>query len=199
MAFGRIIHIAFLATFGIAGTTSSNAQAMAHVADPELGVAFDAPGVVRKTADSYTVTFHQSETTNSTISVFTSDRLFVDLPGSYGGKMFTDTPFARLNDRALLDSTYQGGKWFRREYWLVYAGMGMWEGVINCYRHEGGRYYIVSLARNMQLGKPGEDVNGMPLDGGAIKKRLLTSLRDSTRTEVRQFNALLSSVEVLNQ
>jgi hypothetical protein len=194
MSSGRIVRFVVFIVVGIVWAIPSSAQHKQHIADPALGVAFDSPGPVEKAGDSYRIVLPSSNSPN-TVKVSVSDRLFVDLPGSYGGRLMTDKPSSRLNDRVMIDST--GG--FRREYWVVYAGMGMWEGVINCYRQEGGRYYIVSLARTAQLGKPGEEVEGRPLDGNELRSRFFTSLRDTTDADVREFNTLLSSVEVIRQ
>jgi hypothetical protein len=133
--------------------------------------------------------------------VSVSDRLFVDLPGSYGGRLYLDSPPAGriLPSRVMVDSVVTAGCKFRREYWAVYAGMGMWEGVINCYARVGGRYYIVSLIQATPLGKPGEQVDGKPLGAEELKTRLLSSLRDSTGVLVGRFADLLSSVQITGQ
>ena len=171
-----------------------------RVEDPALGIAFNRIGAVEK-SDSSTYGMKLQSLHPARVQVSVGDRLFVDLPGTYGGRLYLDTPSASrsFQDRVLVDSVNTGGRSFSREYWIVYAGMGMWEGVINCYTEEGGRYYIVSFIQDVPIGKPGEEVDGKHLDGGALKERFLTSLRDTTNESIRQFDALLGSIQIYNQ
>jgi hypothetical protein len=173
-----------------------------RVVDEALGIAFNAIGTMQK-SDSATYSMTSLSSYSSSLhalaEISVSNRLFVDLPGSYGGRVYLDAPSAsRLpRSRAMVDSVSTGRYTFRREYWTVYAGMGMWEGTINCYTDVGGRYYIVSLDQIALLGKPGEDVDGQPLVGEEIRAKLLSSLRDSTSELMGRFTALLSSVQIL--
>lgn len=176
-----------------------------RVVDAALGIAFNAIGTMQK-SDSATfcmtlLSSSYSSSLHALAEIAVSDRLFVDLPGSYGGRVYLDVPSESrlLRFRVLVDSVSTGGYTFRREYWTVYAGMGMWEGTINCFAHVGGRYYIISLDQIAPLGKPGEEVDGKPLVGEEIKAKLLSSLRDSTGELVGRFTALLSSVQILPQ
>jgi len=173
-----------------------------RVQDAALGIAFAGAGAVEK-ADSATYRIALGSSENSPAyaalaQVSATNRVFVDLPGSYGGRLHLDTPSASrlIHDRIFVDSVNTGRQKFRREYWTVYGGMGMWEGVINCYTQEGGRYYVVSLVQDRPLGKPGEEVDGMPLTAQDLKGKFLTSLRDTTNVVVKEFTALLMSVQI---
>ena len=128
--------------------------------DGVLGIAFMRVGVLEKTDSStYRMTLQSAKNSSAQTAiaqVSATDRLFVDLPGSYGGRLFIDTQSDShlFANRVKVDSVNTGQQNFRREYWIVYAGMGMWEGVINCSKQEGGRYYVVSLIQEMLLVNP---------------------------------------------
>jgi hypothetical protein len=191
-----------LAVFVLIYGNAVDAQPLerARVEDHALGIAFNAAGSVEKNDSStYGMILQSAHLARVLVSV--GDRLFVDLPGTYGGRLYLDTPSASgsVQDRVLVDTVKTAGREFSRQYWIVYAGMGMWEGVINCYTEEGGRYYIVSLIQDRPFGKPGEEVDGRYLDGGVLKERFLASLRDTTNENVRQFNTLLGSFQIQNQ
>jgi hypothetical protein len=188
-----------------AGMAVAQHQESPAVVDEALGIAFRPIGAVQKT-DS--ITYSMSELSSAlppggsaTAEVSVSNRPFVDLPGSYGGRLFLDMPPASriLRSRVFVDTVLTAGYAFRREYWTVYAGMGMWEGVINCYAYTGGRYCIVSLIQEIPMGKPGEHVEGSPLTGEGLNARLLSFLRDSTGDLVSRFDGLLSSVQITSQ
>ena len=168
--------------------------------DDALGIAFMRVGTLEKTGRStYRMTLQSAKNSSvqsAVAQVSAADRLFVDLPGSYGGRLFLDK---RLNSHVLanrvkVDSVNIGRQNFQREYWIVYAGMGMWEGVINCSRQEGGRFYVVSLIQEMKLGKPGEEAEGTPLTAEYLRGNYLKSLQDTTNEIVNKFTTLLSSV-----
>ena len=173
-----------------------------RVSDAALGISFAKIGDVKKVDSStYTVALRSSANSSARSAiarVSVSERLFVDLPGSYGGRFYFDQSQGRrlLEDRVFSDTLNTGHATYRREYWAVYAGMGMWEGVINCYTREGGKYYIVSLIRDKALGKPGEMVAGSRLTSGQLKARLLSNLQDTSDTTVQAFDKLLTSVKI---
>ncbi len=189
----------------IVSTCRAQQPALPRVVDEALGIAFNPVGSMQK-SDSATycmmwLSSSRSASHNALAEVAVSDRLFVDLPASYGGRVYLEglSTSRVLRSRVLVDSVSAGGSTFRREYWTVYAGMGMWEATINCYALVGGRYYIVSLDQTMPMGKPGEEVDGTPLAGEHMNLKLLSSLRDSTDEIVTRFTALLSSVQITRQ
>jgi hypothetical protein len=203
---GRLF-IAAMFVYGLACTANCQnidkaENVIDRINDNALGISFAKVGEVKKVDSStYTIALQSPETSSARSAlaeVAVSDRLFVDLPGSYGGKLYLDKlPGHRLlEDRVFSDTLNTGQVNFRREYWTVYAGMGMWEGVINCYARQGGEYYIVSLKRDMPLGKPGEVIDGSPLSSAQLKTRLLSALRDTSDATVKAFNKLLTSVEI---
>ncbi len=184
--------------------TESHAQqdAKARFHDDALRIAFSQIGTMEKIdTATYRMTlpaYENSSAHPALVQVSATDKMFVDLSGSYGGKLFFDAPEATrlFQNRVLVDTVLTEGQSFTREYWIVYAGMGMWEGVINCSTHEAGRYYIVSLIQQMQAGKPGEDVDGTQLTAEALRGAVLHSLRDTTNVIVNKFSSILGSVQI---
>ncbi len=170
--------------------------------DKALGVAFAKAGTVEKIdTATFRIALQSSETSaprSALAQLSATDRLFVDLPGSYGGRLYYDEPSASqlMKNRMLEDTVLTGQQNFHRDYWVVYAGMGMWEGVINCYTREAGRYYIVSLIQTVQAGKPGEEADGKPLAAADLQGKVLQSLRDTTNVIVNEFTTILHSVQV---
>ncbi len=182
---------------------SSAAQdGMASFRDDALGISFAKIGTVEKIEGStYRIMLQPSNNSQAHTAfaqVSTADRLFVDLPGSYGGRFFFDEPSAEkfFQNRILVDSVNTGQLTFRREYWVVYAGMGMWEGVINCYTQKGSGYYVVSLVQELPAGKPGEESDGKPLTADELKEKIFKVLQDTTNVNVSRFTTLLTSVQI---
>jgi hypothetical protein len=132
--------------------------------------------------------------------VSVSQRVVVDLPGSYGGMMYLDEPKAKalLKNRVNVDSVTIGGLQFRREFWAVYAGMGAWEGVINCYAFHNGQYYVLSLNAQLTLGKPGEVIDGKRINAEHLRTRLAGILNDNREPVIQRFNDFLSAFQVSN-
>jgi hypothetical protein len=197
-----IIVVALLSTVIPANNSNGQSQNRTRVDDDALGVTFTAVGVANKSDSStYSMILQPSDNSRqqiATAEVSLSDRLFVDLPSSYGGRVYLDTPAASriLQSRLFVDSVSTGFQKFRREYWAVYAGMGMWEGVINCYAQAAGRYCLVSLVWDAPFGKPGAESRDGPLISQWLQQKCLSSLRDTTNAPVRDFDAVLSSVDV---
>jgi hypothetical protein len=134
----------------------------------------------------------------ATAGVSVSPRPFVDLSGSYGGRLYLDEPKARplLKNRVKIDTVNIDGLRFRREFWAVYAGMGQWEGVINCYAFHNRQYYVLSLNADISLGKPGEVVDGARISAGLLRTRLVGILDDSREPVIQSFNDFLSTFQV---
>jgi hypothetical protein len=173
-----------------------------RVQDNVMGISFTKIGTVTK-PDSSTydidLTSSASSPAQSAIAqVATTNKLFVDLPGSYGGRVYFDSPAAinLFHNRISVDSISTDQLKFHRGYWAVYAGMGMWDCVINCYTQKNGKYYIVSLVQNKLLGKPGEILNGSPLTAQALERRAVSYLQDSTNNVIKKFNNVLSSFRI---
>lgn len=175
-----------------------------RVQDDVLGISFDKVGIVtRLDSSTYNISMLSSESspTNSAFAqVSGSNRLFIALPGSYGGRLYLNSPLTNrlFQNRVMIDSVNTGHLNFHRGYWMVYAGMGMWDCVINCYVQKNGRYYIVSLVQDKPMGKPGEIVDGKPLKAGDLKLKIVSSLQDTTNNIIRKFNKLLSSFRISN-
>ncbi|MCL4511681.1 MAG: hypothetical protein M1470_11490 [Bacteroidetes bacterium] len=172
------------------------------IKDDVLGISFPEIGKVEKVdSSSYRMilnTTNEGSRVSPVARISVSSRLFVDLPGSYGGRLYLDSPRARrlLKNNVYIDTIESGPVKFTRQYWTVYAGMGTWECVVNCYARESSNYYIISLSKNVTAGKPGEHVDGKQLTAGQIKARLLSSLRDTSNVMVQQFNKLVTSFQI---
>lgn len=132
--------------------------------------------------------------------IFVSQRPFVYLPGTYGGRYyFNDDKTSRiLSDYVHADSVSVNGLRFARDYWAVYVGQGQWETVINCYAFHSGRYYTVSLGHNFLTGMPGEIVNGSRITKQQMWTRLIDTMRDTTNGYVKSFNQILGSFSITN-
>ena len=175
-----------------------------HVTDDVLGISFVKVGtVVQLDSSTYSINLLSSDGSpvqSAIAQVSVSSRLFIDLPGSYGGRVYLNSPSAAklLSNRVMVDSVNTGNQSFCREYWEVYAGMGMWDCVINCYEKEKGKYYVVSLIQDKPIGKPGEIVNGKKLTAEDLKLKAVSTLQDTTNTIVKKFNQLLFSFQVRN-
>ena len=175
-----------------------------RVFDDHLRISFAKVGTVSHVDSStYKITLSSSNTPSgqsAIAEVTSSDRLSIYLPGSYGGRMYLDSQTASsfFLNRVLVDSVNSGQQKLRREYWAVYAGMGMWDCVINCYTEENGKYYTVSLVQEKPMGKPGEIINGRPLTADELQLKIVSSLQDTTNITAKEFNKLLSSFQINN-
>ena len=201
MQLGTVVLAA--AVLGLAptgGLSRAQQPGISHLRGNGLGISFASTGNVEQrdsAACSMRWVSSQSSAGSALAEVAVSDMPYVDLPGSYGGRLYPDAPHDAgiLRSRVLVDSVFTASFGFRREYWAVYAGMGMWEGVINCYARAGAGYCIVSLVREMTLGKPGEQVGGGTLSAKDMRAGLLAALRDSTGEFNGRFGELLASVQ----
>jgi hypothetical protein len=169
-----------------------------------LGISFSEVGKVSQ-VDSSTYNIDLSSSDNlsnqsATAQISVVNRLYVDLPGSYGGRLYLDSPAAAklIKNKLLVDSVDNGQQIFKRQYWAVYGGMGMWDCVINCYTYANGKYYIVSLVQDKMMGKPGEIDNGKQVTSNELKMKIVSSMKDTTNTTVKKFYNLLSSFQVTN-
>jgi hypothetical protein len=195
---------------GLASTTTSVAQVgkphsvASHdsvMTDKTLGITFFTIGeAARHVENGYSMSLQSTggRIRSATAGVSVSRKRFVDLSGSYGGRLYLDDPKATrlLKNRAKVDTIDIGGLRFRREFWAAYAGMGMWEGVINCYALRNHQYYVLSLNADITLGKPGEVVEGGRLSAELLRSRLLDILNDTREPVIQQFNNFLSSFQM---
>jgi hypothetical protein len=171
------------------------------MADQTLGILFLRIGEpTRHDGNGYSMSlqFPGGKINLATAGVSVSRRRVVDLSGSYGGKLYLDDPRAKslLKNRVKVDTVDIGGLRFRRELWAVYAGMGMWEGVINCYALHNRQYYVLSLNVDISLGKPGEVVDGESMSAELLRTRVANILNDSREPAIQKFNDFLSSFQV---
>ncbi|MGB9773150.1 MAG: hypothetical protein ACP5JH_00980 [Bacteroidota bacterium] len=173
------------------------------VTNKSFGFSFKTAGeVVREDSATYSIKFSALSGLNGSTPyayVSVSNEPFVYLPGSYGGRYFLNQNAQAdlLIDRLLIDSITVNGLKFRREYWAVYAGMGAWEAVVNCYTLQKDRYYVISLVQDLQSGKPGEVINDKKLTKEEIQSSLLHMMQDATSSTIRQFNQILYSFSLL--
>ncbi len=157
--------------------------------------------LVKRDSDEYVINLPSSTEqaySGSRVHIYVAQQPFVDLPGTYGGRYYFDEGTSRMtaSDREQGDSVNVNGLEFARDYWAVYAGMGQWETVINCYALHNGQYYVVSLEHDFFTPKPGEIVNGSPIPEEQIRARLIGALHDTTNSYVRSFNEILRSFSV---
>jgi hypothetical protein len=134
----------------------------------------------------------------SKVRIFVSQQPFVYLPGTYGGRYHFsgDRSGVTLSGRVAGDPVNVNGLEFARDYWAVYAGMGQWETVVNCYALYDGQYYIISLEHDFLTGMPGEIVNGSRTTKQQIRDNLINILRDTTNSYVKSFNEILGSFSI---
>lgn len=173
------------------------------ISDQTLGISFLRIGTETiHGGNGYRMLLQSSEGTirRATAGVKISSRRFVDLSGSYGGEVYLDDLKTRslLKNRVKVDSINLGGLWYSREFWAVYAGMGAWEGVINCYAFHNRQYYVCSLNADLMIGKPGEVVDGGRMSAEVLRERVMDILNDSREPIIHKFNDFLSSVQVSN-
>ncbi len=185
--------ISFLIT--IKGQTNSPQNLNNRLKDKSLGISFIKEG---KVTQSGSTTYNIVLSSSATAHVSAVNKLFVDLPGSYGGRVYLDSPVGEkiMHNRILVDSINTGQQKLKREYWAVYGGMGMWDCVINCYAYVNGKYYIVSMVQDKMMGKPGEIINGKQISSKELRMKILSSLQDTTNTVVKKFNGLLASFQI---
>lgn len=171
------------------------------ITDTTLGISFRTMGLaVERKTGGYRIPLARVAGTlmSPAAQMMMSSRRGVDLPGSFGGTLYPDDPKVSsfLKNRMKIDSVTIGGLVFRREYWGVYAGMGAWESVINCSAFMNGRWYTVSLNADVMLGRPGEIINGKAVDAGDLRNHLLNVLIDPGEPAVRDFNVILSTIQM---
>ena len=139
-----------------------------------------------------------TEGSGSRAHIFVAQQPFVYLPGTYGGPYYFEQNPGRksASDRVKGDSVNTNGLYFARDYWVVYAGEGQWETVINCYALTGGHYYVVSLEHDFSTPMPGEIINGSRINKNELRGELIDSLRTPTKSYVASFNEILDSFSV---
>lgn len=195
--------IVFFIAHGQTINSSTQQDSNNRVQNQSLGISFAKVGSVTQSDNStYRINLSSDSSAQSAVAeVSTSNKIYVDLPASYGGRLYIDSPAAQkmLKSRVMTNSVTTEHAAFQRDYWAVYAGMGMWDCVINCYTQQNGHYYIVSLVQEKHLGKPGEIVNGNSLTSEQLKSMAVSSMQDTTSSVVSNFNKLLSSFRISNQ
>ncbi len=139
-----------------------------------------------------------AEHSGGLVHIFLSRQPFVYLPGTYGGRFYfeTDKTPNTAADYVRGDSVTVNGIRFARDYWAVYAGMGQWETVDNCYTIHGGRCYTISLTRNFKTVMPGQTVNGTRTTKEQLRSSLIGKMRDTSDVNVKSFNEILKSFSI---
>ena len=202
----RLIYILFILSGLLFGINGQNMETTANVPNRiqnnELGISFIKNGEVKQVDNStYSIrlTSSESNSSNNAIAhVSVSNRLYVDLPGSYGGRLYLDSQNTKqlIKNRVMTDSIILNQQSYQRDYWIVYAGMGMWDCVINCYAKRDGQYYIVSFIKDKHIGKPGEIIEGQQLKSGDLKLQGLSYLKDEANNSINEYYKLLSSFQI---
>lgn len=157
--------------------------------------------LVHESKDEYVIkSFDAGSQTamSSEVHVFVSQRPFVYLPGTYGGRYYFDDDLRSkaFSSRVISDSMDINGLKFVRDYWAVYGGEGHWEGVINCYTFHDGQYYTISMVHNFLTNLPGELVNGSRTTKQQMQSKLTEAMRDTANSYVDGFNKILASFSI---
>jgi len=170
-----------------------------QILNRHIGFSFGKVGVVQQVDSvSYRITLPNEANHQDQVMITVSEKRYLDLPGSYGGRLTLDTviPERILENRVLTDSVMVGDRLFTREYWAVYGGMGMWDCVLICYTEAAGRYFIVTRRLAKTLGKPGMTVNERPLTKQDLRMKAIALLQDTKSTAGQDFNRLLFSIRI---
>ena len=140
----------------------------------------------------------ENQPSPSYVSISIDQQLFVDLPGTYGGRFYLNNNpnAALLSNRYAVEHETVNGLVFTKEYWLVYGGMGSWETIINCYTKHQDRYYIISLDHSFLSEIPGEIVNGKEISKQELITKTLNVMHDNSNKFVNTFNAMFSSFSI---
>jgi hypothetical protein len=135
----------------------------------------------------------------SYVIVSVSQRPFVDLPGTYGGRYYfsPDSNSEFMSNRYAVEQVTVNKRIFTREYWVVYAGAGSWDTVINCYTKIGQKYYIISLVHEFVSGIPGSVINGRKVSKQEIVDKALKAMHDTNNNFVKAFNSIVSSFSII--
>lgn len=156
--------------------------------------------LIKKGNDEYVIKPAASNamTGRNEVRIFVTQRPFVYLPGTYGGRYYFEAGKGpgMTSDYVTGDSVTVNGIRFARDYWAVYAGMGQWETVDNCYAFYDSQYYTISLTRDFNTPMPGEKVNGVAASKSQIRDGLIDKMRDSTNVYVKDFNQILRSFSI---
>lgn len=194
-----LVPVVLLGTTAFAQKNEAAGSGLNVYASPTYGFRVQYQGTLAESNKSeFVITLPSSNAQSGTVGkvrIFVAQKPFVYLPGTYGGKYYFsgDSTGITATDRVRGDSVDVNGLQFARDYWTVYAGMGQWETVINCYAFHDGQYYVVSLNHDFATPKPGEVINGSRVTKQQISGRLVSSLQDSTNSYVRSFNHILES------
>lgn len=139
-----------------------------------------------------------ANSSNAFVRISSSNKPFVYLPGTYGGDYyFEESNGGEISsDRVPGDSVTVNGLNFAKDYWAVYAGMGQWETVINCYALYNGQYYVVSLRQDFRTNLPGSIINGTRVTQSQMRDSLVNKMRDTTNAYVKTFNQILNSFSI---
>jgi len=197
-----VVLLSSICTIKSQDLNNSSNENVTVIHDAKFGISFRQIGKAEQLDNStYVIALSSngnSSLENANAEVAKSDRLFIDLPNSFGGRLYLDSlPSDHfLENKVLIDSFDSGIYKFQREYWVVYAGMGMWDCVINCYTKVNGEYYIVSLVQNKRIGKPGLVVNDKALQAKDLRMEALTSLQNRSNTIISDYYKLLSSFQI---
>jgi len=144
------------------------------------------------------VALRQSTTSGepqSYLLVSADSLLYVDLPGTYGGRFY----YGSNNNNQFMSNRYEVRKdtindiVFMKEYWIVYGGMGVWDTVIHCYTIQGPIYYNLSLVHNFIYGMPGIVVNGKKITKKEFVNKALKAMKDKKNFYVKSLNLVLTN------
>lgn len=142
---------------------------------------------------------------SSSVTVFVDKKLSVPLSGSYGDRYpFEEHPKAAvLSNRTLSqklilnDIVSKNDITFKRDYWVVYGGMGNWDIVINYYTKRKDSYYMISLEHSFSGDVPGMVTRGgKKITKGKIINEILNKMPDNDYERI--FNQMFFTFRFLD-
>jgi len=153
--------------------------------------------------DERKVSFPLAEAASGT--VFVDRKLSVPLSGTYGGRYpFEEHPKAAVSSNRIVsqklilnDIVSKNDITFKRDYWVVYGGMGNWDIVINYYTKRKNNYYMISLEHTFSGYVPGMlTAGGKKITKEEIINEILNKMPDNDY--VRIFNQMFFTFRFLD-
>jgi len=191
--------LCLLIVLGLQSTLVESADQLKLYTDSEYRFSLGYPGDLVPCVDARVcIRFPSRESAakkGTIVRIFVDKQPLVFLSGTFGGKYYfreTASP-SEVTNRVLTDELVVNDIFFRREYWIVYAGRGAWDTVINCYTEYNMNYYIISLDGHFISGIPGTEIGGRRIGREELINRALGEMLNNQTEDVNMLNQILSS------